>query len=370
MRRRSEPGRAPRRRRRRAWLVAALLLVAVAVIVFDLRRVRGDSMAPTLVGAGDGVDRVVIDTTRYWWRAPARWELAVHAPSDESALRVKRVVGLPGEEIAIRDGDVLVSGVRLVKPWVVYDAVAVPVFDTRETAIDSPAFAEDWFVDNAAVDGVRVRAVDVDQPATITARAEVTDAIGGFRGGDHAVGDLELTLDVRAESDAGTLALILGDRSFRARLVLAPGGAARLEIDGAVVARAAVRPIGGRLARVGLSAIDGRLRCVVDGVVIAEAAEPSPPRVGQSGRANGVGIAWSGPEPMALERLRLRRDVHYVSDGFGGTRVCRVPPGHCFLLGDNSRRSEDSRVWGPVPVEQLVGVAVGILWPPARLRLL
>jgi signal peptidase I len=35
-----------------------------------------------------------------------------------------------------------------------------------------------------------------------------------------------------------------------------------------------------------------------------------------------------------------------------------VPEGHFFLLGDNRGASEDSRVWGPVPLEAIIGEVV------------
>jgi signal peptidase I len=32
-----------------------------------------------------------------------------------------------------------------------------------------------------------------------------------------------------------------------------------------------------------------------------------------------------------------------------------IPPDHFFMLGDNSGASDDSRFWGPVPIEAVVG---------------
>jgi signal peptidase I len=44
-----------------------------------------------------------------------------------------------------------------------------------------------------------------------------------------------------------------------------------------------------------------------------------------------------------------------------------VPAGHYYMMGDNRDESDDSRFWGPVPKNWLIGVAFATYWPLNRL---
>ena len=47
-----------------------------------------------------------------------------------------------------------------------------------------------------------------------------------------------------------------------------------------------------------------------------------------------------------------------------------VPPDHYFMMGDNRGASDDSRFWGPVPRDWIIGEAFFTYWPPDRIGLL
>ena len=56
----------------------------------------------------------------------------------------------------------------------------------------------------------------------------------------------------------------------------------------------------------------------------------------------------------------------------GGGNTCNlpdeitIPPDHYFMMGDNRGQSDDSRFWGPVPRDWIIGEAFFTYWPPER----
>ena len=48
----------------------------------------------------------------------------------------------------------------------------------------------------------------------------------------------------------------------------------------------------------------------------------------------------------------------------------RIPPDHYFMMGDNRGESQDSRFWGPLPRDWIIGKAFVTFWPPKRVGIL
>ena len=87
-------------------IIALLIVVPIRYFVFQPFFVRGQSMEPNFYQG----DYLIIDELSYQFRAPQRGEVIVFKyPQDPSQRYIKRIVGLPGETIAIQEGKVFIS---------------------------------------------------------------------------------------------------------------------------------------------------------------------------------------------------------------------------------------------------------------------
>jgi signal peptidase I len=108
---------------------------------------------------------------------------------------------------------------------------------------------------------------------------------------------------------------------------------------------------------------------------------PCPKETADEASENFIKRVVAGPGDVVAIR-----DGHVVLNGkeqkepfirpCGGGEGCNlpapitIPPKHYFMMGDNRGSSDDSRFWGPVPRDWIIGNAFATYWPPKRIGLL
>jgi signal peptidase I len=96
--------------------VLPAILIAVLIIVFigQATRVEGQSMEPNL----HSNQRLVVEKVSYRFHGPQRFDIVVlKLPSQGEELLIKRVIGLPGETVEIKNGHVYVNDEQLEEPF-------------------------------------------------------------------------------------------------------------------------------------------------------------------------------------------------------------------------------------------------------------
>lgn len=126
--------------------------------------VEGRSMESSLQNA----DRLIVEKMSYYFREPERFEIVVF-PYNEEVNYIKRVIGLPGETIQIKDGAVYINGAKLDDPY-----AKVAMEDAGIAAEPLTLGEDEYFVlgdnRNASSDS-RKRDVGVIKKERITGRA-------------------------------------------------------------------------------------------------------------------------------------------------------------------------------------------------------
>jgi signal peptidase I len=100
-----------------AWQLALLVCILLAALGLRPGQISGFSMEPRI----DSEEYILINALAYWVGTPQRGDIiAFRHERSAPSVYVKRVIGVPGDRIAIDRGQVRVNGAPLVEPYVRY----------------------------------------------------------------------------------------------------------------------------------------------------------------------------------------------------------------------------------------------------------
>jgi signal peptidase I len=323
---------------------------------------------------------------------------------DPRTAYIKRIVGLPGERVEIRDGDVWIDGQRAAKPAWLLRELAIPIHELARLP-----------------DDIARRRWTADQPAAV----EVSGGVIRFRGatevryhhrppteGGAQAGDFDAPIDDHLPHNADRDEFVLTpvrDLTFAAEVEVPAAPDAKVLIG---LRRGPGQEV---LLQLEFGARTGALATAGDGLPQRLATAPMPRRVWNRARPRAavwfavwdgrvtawldgepwipetpLPAAWKATEPasgqpcrlaaepgVALHNIRLGRDLHFARKGAGmiGAAAVDKPfqlgPDECFMLGDNSLNSRDSRQWEHhgVPARCLVGRPWLRHWPASAWRI-
>lgn len=410
--------------------IASALAIALIVMKFvmALYVIPTGSMQPTLHGKGDHYpkelgDKVVVNKFVYDFTQPERWDVIVFdypfktiicSRCDHSLDRkfpktaeeippqglictkdscrgkplkvdfiekeyIKRCVAIPGDEIRISMGDVLLKEGASWKPSIKTEeaqkALWISAFDPERPG--DLQNGTDWWMGDAlkfSNDGV-VLSKDAAQGSSF-AHTHALKGWGdkGLQGwkthsGEKAalVGDVGFDFSVPQWPGSGSLELELSHNAVPHRLRLDFSSREyEVSVGDEALAKGAF-PSGTGLT---FARVDGHVQLLWSGDTQRwPLAEERSETVSMVPRVRSEGLGADLP----FDHFRLVRDVYYINAPSSrylgnGNKTFKVQPGQYFALGDNSWFSSDSRDWGPVSEEDLIGKAMVVFFPFNRMK--
>ncbi len=122
-------------------VVALVIVLPLRLFVFQPFLVSGSSMEPNFHHG----DYLIVDELSYRLRDPQRGDtIILRYPNNPSQRFIKRIVGLPGETVAVKDGKVLVQ--KEGEEFVLDESVYLPSSETTPGSMSTTLKENEYFV--------------------------------------------------------------------------------------------------------------------------------------------------------------------------------------------------------------------------------
>jgi type IV secretory pathway protease TraF len=335
------------------------------------RRMAADRVR---VGLAESVDKL------------ARWDLvALLRPNAEDFRRserylVKRVVGLPGEQVELRDGELFVDGQMVSKPWEVFQQLRIHVHDRLCQSVPAGSGPVKWISDHATSSWqfehqLRFAAENTETldriylvhtpaiPGLSTPPGKPLTGIVDYypanqdlaRPSLHQVRDLMIEADVSLSDGAEwLLELTTKDRVIAVRMNQQTGRVTLERNDDVLAESSLGKPAESARWQVSLAVFDNQLILKLGDQQLV-AVEPAD----QSRRGPATVRMAARHGTVDVTALQLWRDVHWLGVDMTDKPWSlgrKLGKDEYLLLGDNPPVSEDSRQWqAGVSREKILG---------------
>jgi len=372
------------------FLVAFILAMIIKCFCIEVYKIPTGSMEPTLHGDPADGDRIIANKFGILFSPLKRYDVFLFKfPLDKSTSFIKRVVGLPNEELIIKQGDLYARAkgtnkfLIAKKPLNIQESIWIPLVESVQTSQSTrkrynPAVpADDWELPEDGSAKIENGKININAGGIIRYRNAVSDKYIGHTG-SYTVNDIKLSFKVRAEKSGGeiytTIRTPAGNFSLRLPVQSADSEQPNLSwhfrgalktpvLEHSIVSINYLNTL--PLQKEGAPPIkiepnkdhiieilnfDGTIYIKVNGKEVTKydyitSLEENQP---EENKHSSYQIELGAEKyPVALWDVNIWRDVYYYDNSgiLRENKPLTIPDGKYFAIGDNVPNSKDSRLW-------------------------
>lgn len=370
------------------FLIAFIMAMVIRCFSIEVYKIPTGSMEPTLHGDYEDGDRILADKVTFLIQPIRRFDVVLFRfPLDKTTNFIKRVVGMPNEELTVKMGDLFYrqkgeNQFKIAKKSLrIEDSIWMPVYNWTGT---DESLQDGWDLpSNRDCYEIKGGRLSLHPGNSISYNSEIRDRYLNTNspGGSHTVSDIKLSFRCRTEKAGGEIRTTINTQkgNFMLRLFPAKNNPpdsespnltwhfrlppsdllpypSELDYDIPSIHQHKLIPVGLKFEPaqdhlVEILNFDGSIYVRIDNEIVAKDdyivyLDDAHYETETTSEPITIDVA---KYPAEIWDISIMRDVYYAGDyGFSVLKEnepLTIPDGKYLMIGDNVPNSKDGRSW-------------------------